>query len=914
MRKLLLAISACFVFTSGLVAQHYRCGTDLMYNRAKARNPLLVEAQHNYEALMREEMIEFRQNRDGETEAVLVIPMVFHILHLNGSENISDEQIYNQMEILNRDYNKLNADTILVVDGLDTLIANVKLEFRLATKDFLGNCTNGIERIHTIEALVGDNGSKLNQWPRERYLNVWTVARIESGAAGYSQYPSAVIDELSARADGVLILHNYIGSIETGSEGQSRALTHEIGHYLDLAHPWGSTNEPGVECGDDGVADTPITEGFDLQCILNDYSCSATITQGLVYDFDDVNAGSGGTTDPTVNPGGLVDDETNPRMILGNFIASGVSANPVADSIFSYSNWSTGGVDQSIAFSDMTGTINTQDYYEFTISPTIGSGMSLTDLKFSVKRSATGPRNFSVRSSVNNFATNLSANIGPASPLCQVLTAPNPTNAFFFSIDSTALVTGCKVTVSGAQYTNITEPVTFRVYAWNAEDAFGSFGIENLEVVGNYGQIENAQNYMDYSYCSVMFTDGQKERMRLALTTAISGRDNLTTELNRQLTGTDDNPLTCAPMADFYPVSKFACLGENIQFRNNSTNGVVDSYLWTFQDGNPATSTEENPTVSFTAHGRKSVTLTVTNEQGSNTKTIEQSVVIAPDNTEFAGGLIQEGFNSFDEFYNLWVGENYDNNSSSWQQTSTAGFSNGTSAKLNAYNMDATFIDEGGNDIDELVSPSMDLSNVDDNAVITFKWAYATQSVDLAGITDRLVVQFSNNCGKTWSSAELTIEGLDLVTSGSVAIPFSPTQADQWQEASVEIPGSYYNDGFRMKFTFFAGLYPNNLYLDDINMTAITKVDEVNADFYGARLFPNPSEGMTTLAYSTNGATEVQITLTDMSGRVVRNWTPNNNTPGKQTLDIPTAELAKGVYMVNLSSAKNNTTLKLMVK
>src|ERR1700741_1209858 len=39
------------------------------------------------------------------------IPVVFHVLHQNGSENISDAQIQDQIDLLNRDYNLLNTDT-----------------------------------------------------------------------------------------------------------------------------------------------------------------------------------------------------------------------------------------------------------------------------------------------------------------------------------------------------------------------------------------------------------------------------------------------------------------------------------------------------------------------------------------------------------------------------------------------------------------------------------------------------------------------------------------------------------------------------------------------------------------------------------------------------------------------------------
>lgn len=925
MRKLLLAVSFFFALTNYADAQYLNCGTDIEYNKAKARNPFLAQARLDYDRMIEEKMLELRQNRDGETDAILVIPVVFHIIHNNGPENISDAQIWDQMEVLNRDYNKLNADTIVVVEGFDTIIANVRLEFRLAQLDFLGNCTSGIERIRSVETYVGDNGSKLNQWPRERYLNVWTVASMENGTAGYSQYPSSVIDVESARADGVIIRHNYIGRIGTGNEWSSRALTHEIGHYLDLQHLWGSTNSPEVECGDDGVQDTPRTEGH-LSCPAYDMACFAQNMNGnaiedLVtsYTFDDIET-TDGTIDPTEVPQGIFTEDSLERLHFGSFHSSGVSSATANDGHFEFSNWSTGAPDSASLLTELTGNLNTAKYYEFTLTPSPGSLMTLTNILFDVKRSETGPRTYSVRSNLtNNYGTNLSVSAVGNTPYISHVPASNAATYYFINTDTTLMLSGSKVNL-GSAYANIQQPVTFRIYAWNAEDTDGTFEIDNVVVQGSFGLSANVQNYMEYSYCSVMFTEGQKARMRAALASTISSRNNLYTENNRALTGTDDLPHPCSPQADFYPLNRFVCIGDETTFWDNSTNAMPTSWLWTFEDGNPATSTEQYPDVSFNSYGRKTVTLTVGNDQGSSSKTIEQCVIVAPEGTEFPGGLLQEGFDSYDEFYNHWIPGNYDNNGSFFQQVSNVGFSNNTSAKLNAYDMSITTIDEGGFDIDELVSPVMDLSSLSGNAVCSFRWAYATQSTDIAGITERLDVLISKDCGKTYDANQAInprkrLESTDLVTAGNVSQSYVPMSSAEWEVTSFSIPSSYLTDGFRMKFILYAGMYPNNLYLDDINITGTVGVEEAGADFYGAKLYPNPTEdGVTTLSYYNPGGAAMEITLTDMSGRLVEKWNPSNNVPGNRFVEISTTELPKGMYLVSLKSERNTETLKLIVK
>ena len=93
-----------------------------------------------------------------------------------------------------------------------------------------------------------------------------------AGLAGYA-YKPGVVDGFLYPLDGIIILSNYIGSIGTSSYTTSRALTHEIGHYLSLSHLWGDTNSPGAACGDDGILDTPETMGWTTCQLTNNDVC-----------------------------------------------------------------------------------------------------------------------------------------------------------------------------------------------------------------------------------------------------------------------------------------------------------------------------------------------------------------------------------------------------------------------------------------------------------------------------------------------------------------------------------------------------------------------------------------------------------------------------------------------------------------
>ena len=279
MRTILAMLLCVFIGAQNLHAQ-FVCGANQKLQQLYQNDPQLMR---DHEALLRSN---YRiEEKDNDTMVIFTIPIVFHVIHYNGSENITDDQIYDQVAILNRDYRLLNEDTAFVIDDFKSIYADVGIEFKLAKIDPYGNCTNGIEHIYSHETFQGDDYSKLNQWYRYNYLNVWVVDQMENGVAGYAYYPTAV-DGTGFWRDGIIILNNYIGSIGTSNLTNSRALTHEIGHYLGLSHPWGSTNEPGVACGNDGIPDTPVTRGSNLNCDLSLSQCTVGVIENVQNYMD----------------------------------------------------------------------------------------------------------------------------------------------------------------------------------------------------------------------------------------------------------------------------------------------------------------------------------------------------------------------------------------------------------------------------------------------------------------------------------------------------------------------------------------------------------------------------------------------------------------------------------------------------
>lgn len=82
------------------------------------------------------------------------------------------------------------------------------------------------------------------------------------------------------------------------------------------------------------------------------------------------------------------------------------------------------------------------------------------------------------------------------------------------------------------------------------------------------------------------------------------------------------------PVAAFSTSASTVCEGKFINFSDQSTNNPT-SWSWSFGGGTPASSTSQNPTnIQFNTAGTYTVSLTATNQAGSNT--IQQTIVVNP--------------------------------------------------------------------------------------------------------------------------------------------------------------------------------------------------------------------------------------------------------------------------------------------
>ncbi len=249
------------LFSTNTLSAQFKCATDYYDSIAIAHDPTILTRR----AELNKFTAQFLKQSYKATDTI-VIPMVFHVLHEYGQEHITIEKIQVGIDQMNLDYNAGNTELSSIVSEFKNIIGDAQVSFRLAKKDPNGNCTTGVVYYNTPLTNDASNSLKsvIKNWDPSSYLNVWTVKSIESGAAAWSQYPG-----VSAYLDGIVSLYNYLND---------HTLSHEAGHYFNLPHTWGNSNEPGLDSNcntDDGVADTPNTIGTTQNCNLDQTTCGS---------------------------------------------------------------------------------------------------------------------------------------------------------------------------------------------------------------------------------------------------------------------------------------------------------------------------------------------------------------------------------------------------------------------------------------------------------------------------------------------------------------------------------------------------------------------------------------------------------------------------------------------------------------
>lgn len=285
LRYFVIILSACagWFLPTAATAQE-RCSTSKYEAQRQASRPGR-ETPAQFEVWMKSRLATLPQI----TSATYTIPVVVHVLH-NGTfdvTNISDAQVLSQIDVLNKDFKRLNLDAGNTPPEFLSVAGSIDIDFVLAQRDPEGLPTNGITRTLATKSqwsLADQSEFKaLSYWPAENYLNIW-VLNFGSNDIGFAQFPvsnSLAGLEMASEdrlTDGIVVDYRAFGSIDAGAfplfngYDKGRTATHEIGHFLGLRHIWGDMST----CTDnDFVPDTPPQSGPTSFCPTHpQVSCS----------------------------------------------------------------------------------------------------------------------------------------------------------------------------------------------------------------------------------------------------------------------------------------------------------------------------------------------------------------------------------------------------------------------------------------------------------------------------------------------------------------------------------------------------------------------------------------------------------------------------------------------------------------
>ena len=260
-----------------------KCGTSIITQNLEKKYPEYKKQRSK----VNEQTEYWISKNSNKQNSIITIPVVVHVVWNTNQENISDAQIFSQIDILNQDYRRTNIDAINTPAVWNSIAADTEIEFCLANTDPNGNFTNGITRTQTSQTSfsIQNDGMKssssggIDPWPQDDYLNIW-VCDLSGGILGYATPPSG----FNNPNDGVVVGYRYFGNtgVVQAPYNKGRTTTHEVGHWLNLDHVWGSFGN----CGNDNVNDTPIQEEANYSCPSfphNANSCNTTNSNGDMF-------------------------------------------------------------------------------------------------------------------------------------------------------------------------------------------------------------------------------------------------------------------------------------------------------------------------------------------------------------------------------------------------------------------------------------------------------------------------------------------------------------------------------------------------------------------------------------------------------------------------------------------------------
>jgi hypothetical protein len=233
---------------TGGVPLHRSCGTMAVHMMLLEQHPSFRARQFRLEQ-------DFTRRRSASVSLdklkAVTVGVVVNVVYKTDDQNVSDAQVESQIAVLNQDFGATNPDRSRVPAPWKGLVTDSRIRFKLGairrrrTKKSSFSHDDGVKSRSSGGVAPKDPAKNLNLW----------VCPLEGGLLGYAQFPLG-----PAATDGVVINYRAFGTRGTAESpfDGGRTATHEVGHYFNLRHIWGDTEDCS---GTDYVLDTPNCAG-----------------------------------------------------------------------------------------------------------------------------------------------------------------------------------------------------------------------------------------------------------------------------------------------------------------------------------------------------------------------------------------------------------------------------------------------------------------------------------------------------------------------------------------------------------------------------------------------------------------------------------------------------------------------------
>lgn len=418
----------------------------------------------------------------------------------------------------------------------------------------------------------------------------------------------------------------------------------------------------------------------------------------------------------------------------------------------------------------------------------------------------------------------------------------------------------------------------------------------------DFDALDQFENFMSYSPCQNMYSEDQKNIVLYNLEN-IGFLQNLVDPDNYDINGVGLPEVLCkAQFQSDYPTA--ICAGESLTFYDDSY-ATVTSWNWTFDGGSPATSIEENPTITYDAPGVYAVSLEVS-DGITNVSTTSEGYVVVLSET----GITLPYSEGFETLSGIPDNERFlildEDEEDRWERTDLASYTGDHCA----------YIPNRGNDnetLDELISGTIDLSGVDEEEDIIFNFKYAyLKRYDYNDEWLRFYI--SNDCGETWALRK-NIHG-DELSEERQSSSYFPEDQSEWTQVNItNINSTYYTSGFRFKFQF-ENDNGNNIFIDDINMysSSMAHLNESDTESLKLDVYPNPSDGMINLSIDGYSGGAVNVGLWNTMGQEIMPLYNGDLQSGSSTLNFDLSTVKPGIYFIRLINENGQTSIVRFIK